>query len=96
MDTSCVSDPVKCNTHNQKRTLSCQYPKGGHAMTCSITRMVTATPVLWDVSDTKMSTCKKYGESCNSQSENLCFSCNLQELPSGTENPKFYLRMHII
>lgn len=93
MDTSCISDPVKCNTHNQKRTLSCKYPKGCHAMTCSITKTVTATLVVWDVSDRKMNTCERYGESCNSQSENHCFSCHLQELLSATEDPKFYLRM---
>lgn len=73
MDTSCISDPVKCNTHNQKRTLSCKYPKGCHAMTCSITKMVTATLVVWDVSDRKMNTCERYGESWTRSQKIIAF-----------------------
>lgn len=94
-------DPVRCNTQNQKRTLSCQYPKGCRAVTCSITKMVTATPRLWDVTqkwipvrDTeKAEDSRKWilvrdrGKAEDSSQKIITF-LNLKALSSGTENPK--------
>lgn len=87
MDSSCVSDPVKCNTHNQKRTqlaiaqrVPCsdlQDYQNGHCSSCTVGCKWHENEYLQEIRGKLQLAGRK-----------ISLFCSLQELPNGTENAK--------